>query len=60
MSWHQKAAIAVLLLIAAVSFILFIRDWRRAGLRRLAETMERRVEPVAGPGHRGPDRDDDT
>lgn len=58
MSWHQKAAIAVLLLTAAVSLILFFRDWRRAGRRRLAETMERRVEPVAKQGRRGPDRED--
>jgi hypothetical protein len=60
MSWHQKVAIAVLLLIAIVSLILFVRDWRRAGRRRLAESMERRVVPLSrSSGEREPDRGSD-
>ncbi|HEX4213238.1 MAG TPA: hypothetical protein VIA06_07940 [Candidatus Dormibacteraeota bacterium] len=61
MSWHQKAAVAVLLLVAVVSLVLFVRDWRRAGRRKLDDSIERRMVRVSRPGgDQGTDRGDDT
>jgi hypothetical protein len=43
------AAIAVLLLVAAISITMFIRSWRQAGARALTDRMERRIRMQAPP-----------
>ena len=49
MRHRDMAAIAVLLLVAAISLIMFVRSWRQAGARARMERMERSARQLRDP-----------